>query len=827
MTAINTNVGSPGTIGPASGGSVFAFNNISTAPTQVIGSDPQRQSISFYNPGTISIYVAPTTVQTNGSDVPLTPSPSALGGCFIVPSGGGSITITGECQKPWQAFSASGSSNSLTITGNIISSSAPVQQSIIVGGSVFDTYAEASAYTPTTAPESIYILGYNTVGDYGAGLYKKVNSEPTHGGKLFIVTLAGVTVWYELAEPVITPQMLGAEGSPTNDTTALANAIGMGRPIFIPIGTIVSDQITITSQDNIEIYGYEGSILQSSTPDTRLFHFVTCDHIRVHDLTFRGADAATGVAQSDAMKFLNCNDVTCYALNLLNWKDCGIRIWGTASTNTISRDAMFDRIIMKDTQSPQRFTSAAIFISEHTENFTVQNGTFEDGNGGVFIINSQITYNYHMKNHKVLNNRITRMQQYGIICYGAGAQHTVTNAVDNGAGLIRLTAATHECVTGDTISMTTPIVGTVEANNVWVVTVIDANTVDLDGSTFVNAYVSGGVFAVYNPGNHEVAGNYISYVDGTPTVTNGMNGNFGAGIYGVGMNGLDIHDNVCTFCNTGTTSASLSPAGIGLGGNIGAIKVHSNTIQNCLWYGIYTPSAPYTFHQIYDNTINTTDKTAIFLYNVGSWSINNNRIEAKRFSTLSFGIIIQSTTGPENCICNNNSIISYNTVAIVQIVDTSSFVFSGNLITNLGPSTLACRVAYFSGCDAGAVSGNVFNGGLTEFLALHIHNTTNTIISGNYSIITDGGTAPTTVLMDGTCTGTVYTNDNVNLIGRMENSSTGGTMHTRSTNNLSGNHIRSQGDTILRTDITAGSVAMWGKKAQSNAGADWTTLTWA
>lgn len=73
-----------------------------------------------------------------------------------------------------------------------------------------------------------------------------------------------------------------------------------------------------------------------------------------------------------------------------------------------------------------------------------------------------------------------------------GAQ-SISNAVNNGVGRIRLTVpSTSGWATGDykTISL---VVGTTEANGTWPITVINATTIDLQGSTFTNAYVSGGV----------------------------------------------------------------------------------------------------------------------------------------------------------------------------------------------------------------------------------------------------------------------------------------------------------------------------------------------
>lgn len=75
--------------------------------------------------------------------------------------------------------------------------------------------------------------------------------------------------------------------------------------------------------------------------------------------------------------------------------------------------------------------------------------------------------------------------------YSSQFSTTVTGAAAS-AGLIRLAvASTTGLVTGMSITVT-KVVGTVEANGRWVVTVIDATHVDLQGSVFVNAYGSGG-----------------------------------------------------------------------------------------------------------------------------------------------------------------------------------------------------------------------------------------------------------------------------------------------------------------------------------------------
>ncbi len=120
---IFTGVGAPGTVSSASGGKVYGYNNISTTPREVAPANPARQKISFHNPGTIDIYIAPAVVQnvlgtspSVPSNVTLVPTTSALGGCRTVYANGGTLDITGECQGAWQALSASASTNPLTVT---------------------------------------------------------------------------------------------------------------------------------------------------------------------------------------------------------------------------------------------------------------------------------------------------------------------------------------------------------------------------------------------------------------------------------------------------------------------------------------------------------------------------------------------------------------------------------------------------------------------------------------------------------------------------------------------------------------------------------------
>lgn len=67
----------------------------------------------------------------------------------------------------------------------------------------------------------------------------------------------------------------------------------------------------------------------------------------------------------------------------------------------------------------------------------------------------------------------------------------VTNAVDNGAGLIRLTVTGHDFLTGNSAQVrNTQLYGVPNALGTWTLTVIDANTVDLQASVFAGLFAA-------------------------------------------------------------------------------------------------------------------------------------------------------------------------------------------------------------------------------------------------------------------------------------------------------------------------------------------------
>lgn len=81
-------------------------------------------------------------------------------------------------------------------------------------------------------------------------------------------------------------------------------------------------------------------------------------------------------------------------------------------------------------------------------------------------------------------------------------QMIVTGTAAGNGGVVRLTVnTTSQAKTNDT-TIVSAVTGTVEANGTWLITVVDATHIELQGTRYVNAYVSGGTAVdVTSPSN--------------------------------------------------------------------------------------------------------------------------------------------------------------------------------------------------------------------------------------------------------------------------------------------------------------------------------------
>lgn len=100
----------------------------------------------------------------------------------------------------------------------------------------------------------------------------------------------------------------------------------------------------------------------------------------------------------------------------------------------------------------------------------------------------------------------------------------ITAVANNGSGLFRITATAHGAATGDRV-MIYGAGGVASVNNAWTVTRIDANTLDLQASTYTAGYTSGGFVST---GGQIYGGQFTV----TPIVTRDFGASGGSAVFG-------------------------------------------------------------------------------------------------------------------------------------------------------------------------------------------------------------------------------------------------------------------------------------------------------
>lgn len=179
----------------------------------------------------------------------------------------------------------------------------------------------------------------------------------------------------------------------------------------------------------------------------------------------------------------------------------------------------------------------------------------------------------------------------------AAAALSITAAVNNGSGLIRLTVASTATFATGQKKTVSDVVGTTEANGTWTITVVDGTHIDLQGSTFTNLYVSGGTIGggiaeislgaglsisgqslISNPAG---AWNYLS---GLTMSTAGSSATMSIA---AGVASDTTNTTIMTLAATSKTTASWA-VGSGNGG------LDSGSIANNTWYHFYVIQRPDT-----------------------------------------------------------------------------------------------------------------------------------------------------------------------------------------------------------------------------------------
>lgn len=89
----------------------------------------------------------------------------------------------------------------------------------------------------------------------------------------------------------------------------------------------------------------------------------------------------------------------------------------------------------------------------------------------------------------------TRGTEVLSLLFPSSGNGTAISGIISDGGIIQIFSTAHGFTTNQ-IAIVSNVAGTTEANGEWQVTVLDTNTVLLQNSTFVNAYVSGGTISV-------------------------------------------------------------------------------------------------------------------------------------------------------------------------------------------------------------------------------------------------------------------------------------------------------------------------------------------
>lgn len=354
---------------------------------------------------------------------------------------------------------------------------------------VFEGY-EAGAWSPLITRTGGYLSTMspsNTAAQNAAALTADITAA---GGKTIIV-LPGT---YNLSETIVankTVNLLFAAGSLVIPDPAL-----YPNKEMLDLDTCVTRirGLNVNGQHNgapIAVKAYQGSI---ELYDTRMVNMgqasgsattsgvygiytTTCDHVIIDGYVgdnFR--DIPNGVYGDNlgTVRHLFVFNAKTYYLN--NIHITGRGVYGDD----------IDFIHFLDTQTPTQMTG------------TLENAVLRYSHGDRRCIKYQGGY------HEARSLDIAPSADFVPVVW----EKAITDAANNGSGLIRLTLDAANYQSGNIVTVA-GVTGTTEANGTWTVTKIDATHIDLQASTFTNAYVSGGTAKALT----DVGANCLSCID--------------------------------------------------------------------------------------------------------------------------------------------------------------------------------------------------------------------------------------------------------------------------------------------------------------------------
>lgn len=294
----------------------------------------------------------------------------------------------------------------------------------------------------------------------------------------------------------VSASMPSAAGSGTGASLSLSVGNG-GAPFTKPVLYITGAPargIDVSRTENLSFTGFEINANSNSAA------FASTDCIG----SSAGSSGFGGKLWLDRMSIKGCNNglnpTGGYVYIVSKDTDYGANNVGVNGTTS---DFLSDGdTFVSDT------TAGIVFANGNGVFARISNDRFEESGMG---IKGDVIYSLSIVNSQFDQNLTCAIQltNYGAVNITGGAMRAnglngsfaVTNATNNGSGLIRLTLnggavpVTGGIITGNTMTVAN-VGGTTEANGRWVITKIDNTHVDLQGSTFTNAYTGGGFAGV-------------------------------------------------------------------------------------------------------------------------------------------------------------------------------------------------------------------------------------------------------------------------------------------------------------------------------------------
>ncbi len=380
-------------------------------------------------------------------------------------------------------------------------------------------YSDADLTTPISQPVTADSAG-NFATIYTGGEYKVV-----------LKTSGDATVWTQDnvnwgdTSATLSPIDFGAAGDGVTDDTAelqaVIDAAGAQATIDGNYTTIDLGGKVYAISSALTFDGYSNVVLAngglkaigtwtSTNPMLDVTHtgvYQEAEGIGFRDLMIQCSQKCGGIYFEN---FFRCHVENCY---IVGYPSYGIKTINTQDTNIKNGDLALRRVRCEQFQSgvetATTYTGIGFWI--RTADWSMQNCKASKN-----LINVKFQ---NMSNGQVLGCHFFN---------GLTTMGTVSATANNGSGKVRITtSAAHGLATGDFVSVS-GIVGTTEANDDWIVTVINTTQFDLNDCTYASAWVSGGTVKYPRPNvwidedvnNVMFVGNYI---DTTDVITRSMN----------------------------------------------------------------------------------------------------------------------------------------------------------------------------------------------------------------------------------------------------------------------------------------------------------------